>query len=151
MRKLSALGLAAAMTLASVGSALAVPVSGSLNVKLDHVKAVKLNGSPDPAKDAACADKYRDFIGIDVSAKYNIDKTTGIMDAKADVLGIVTDLHPLGIEGQYDFMSDGVPQALADKGISREILDMSEDLSQKAFILLASFDKDSNCIITGHN
>ena len=136
------------MGLAFANSALADHKVGTKTVTLTHVFGVKMTGSRDPSADAACKDKYGSYLGQKITSKYDINTKTLIMTASSNVFGTDVELHPLGLSTSYSFMSDGVPQALADKGVSRVIFSVKLNYSNPESDIMAGLNDTNNCVMS---
>lgn len=135
-------------SLGLTNTALAEHKTGTETVKLTQVYAVTMPGSRDPSMDGACKEKYGSYLGQTVTSKYDINTQTLIMFASSSVFGTPVELHPLGLSTSYSFMSDGVPQALADKGVSRVIFSIKLDYSQPESDVMADLSDTHNCVMS---
>ena len=91
------------------------PVTGKVQVTLDHVHAVQQNGSPAPQHDAACMKELSmptsKYVGMKVTSEYTVNTSSMMMSAKSMLpspmatqpLELTVDLSALGIEGVYAF------------------------------------------------
>ena len=78
-------------------------LKGTVKTKMASIKAIKKNGSPDPAMNKACHDKYHSWLGKVATTKYDINTTTKMMSASVMFEGQTYDLSALGIASSYSF------------------------------------------------
>ncbi len=140
--------LAGALTFGLAGAAQAETQEGSSSVTLDKIFAVEQTGSPAPAFDSFCRDAFGDRLGSEVTTDWQINPQTLIMIAQSELFGASVLLHPLGISGSYVFMSDGVPDSLAEIGVDRVIFHLSEDFDDPESDVLFDLDAAFNCLLS---
>lgn len=147
-RSTSALIATTLFSLGFANLALAEHKTGTEAVKLSQVFAVKMNGSRDPSMDGACKDKYGQYLGQTVTSKYDINTETLIMYATSNVFGATVDLHPMGLSTSYSFMSDGVPKAMADKGVMQVVFSLKLDFTHPENDIMADLNATHNCVMS---
>lgn len=104
MKKLlCAVSLAGLLT-AGVGFA-GPQISGDAHVDTDHVIAWHWNGVKWPQKINECVSKFGG-LRHHADVHYDIDPKTLMESAAAKVDGKTIDLYPMGMGGEYEFMSD---------------------------------------------
>ncbi|MEP7247061.1 MAG: hypothetical protein ABI885_25715, partial [Gammaproteobacteria bacterium] len=107
MRSRRFLYLTVVSGLLAANAGIAGAQKGTVTTKLLQANAYQDNGSPAPAKDAACTAKYKTFLGQQVMNAYDINVKTGMMTATATFKGVPTQLYPMGLSSSYGFISDG--------------------------------------------
>jgi len=137
-------GLAAALF---AGPAMADDHSGDVTLDLQSISAMNQTGQPDPSRDADCQSAYGDWIGQSVTTEYRIDPDTMMMSATSTVQGSEVDLYPLGIQGIYAFMSDGVPPALEEAHVFRVLFQISMGYDHPESRVMTTLDDTTNCLI----
>jgi hypothetical protein len=130
------------------GAAFAQDKEGTVTVKLTMAKGYQENGSPAPSKDAACAAKYKAYIGSPVTDTYKINPKTGIMSASANFQNVSTQLYPMGLSGSYSFISDGIPPELAKIGVTRIIFQISKQFTAPKNMIMFPLETGFNCVLT---
>jgi hypothetical protein len=130
------------------GAAFAQSKTGKVTVKLTVAQGFQENGSPAPAKDAACKTKYAAYIGAPVTDTYDINPTTGIMSASANFQNVDTKLYPMGLSGSYSFMSDGVPPELQKIGVMRIIFQISKTFTNPSNSIMFPLETGYNCVLS---
>jgi hypothetical protein len=134
------------------------PVTGKVTVKLEFVRAVKDNGSPDPAHDKACIDQLSQptskYVGMPVNTSYSIDPKTLIESATSTFpspnatkpIELSAKLSPLGVAGVYAFGAFK-PPALPDAYVLFQIgIDFKNPVS--TFLVLNPSSTGYNCSIS---
>ncbi len=137
-------GLAAALLAAP---AMADDHTGDVTLELQSISAVNETGQPDPSRDADCQSAYGDWIGQSVTTEYRIDPQSMMMSASSTVQGTPVDLFPLGIQGIYAFMSDGVPVALEEEHVFRVMFQISIGYDHPESRVMTMLDDTINCLI----
>lgn len=137
-------GLAAALLAAP---AMADDHTGDVTLELQSISAVNETGQPDPSRDADCQSAYGDWIGQSVTTEYRIDPQSMMMSASSTVQGTPVDLFPLGIQGIYAFMSDGVPAALEEEHVFRVMFQISIGYDHPESRVMTTLDDTINCLI----
>jgi hypothetical protein len=84
-------------------SAHAAILKGTVNTKMQTIKALQPNGSPEPSKDPACKSKYGNLIGKVATTTYEINTTTLMMTAVTVFEGQTHKLNALGLANSYSF------------------------------------------------
>lgn len=130
------------------GAAFAQSKTGKVTVKLTVAQGFQENGTPAPAKDAACKTKYAAYIGAPVTDTYDINPTTGIMSASANFQNVDTKLFPMGLSGSYSFMSDGVPPELQKIGVMRIIFQISKTFTNPSNSIMFPLETGYNCVLS---
>ncbi len=146
-RRLVSLTLALAGLLA-VDAGIAAAQKGTVATKLMQANAYQDNGSPAPAKDAACTAKYKTFLGQQVVNTYDINVKTLIMTASATFKGVPTQLYPMGLSSSYGFISDGIPPALQKIGLTRIIFQLDKQFGNPRNALMFPLETGFNCVLT---
>ena len=132
------------------GAALAEETEGTYENTLDVLYAVTQQGSPDPAGDGYCQETFGQHLGSTVSGTYKVDTTTFMMSATAVYEGSEAAMFPLGIQGRYAFMTDGVPEALQALHVNRILLNLSTDFETKESDILFTGNDSYNCMLSNH-
>jgi hypothetical protein len=130
------------------GAAFAQSKQGKVPVKLTTAKAYQENGSPAPSKNAACASKYKAYIGAPVIDTYDINPKTGIMTASANFQNVDTQLYPMGLSGSYSFISDGIPPELQKIGVMRIIFQISKTFTSPKNMIMFPLETGFNCALS---
>ncbi|HZP65582.1 MAG TPA: hypothetical protein VFB32_04680 [Rudaea sp.] len=148
-----------AFVLCSSGAIAAdAPVTGKVTVKLEFVRAVQDNGSPDPAHDKACTEQLSQptskYVGMPVTTSYSIDAKTLIESATSTFpspngtkpIQLSAKLSPLGVAGVYAFGAFK-PPALPDAYVLFQIgTDFKNPVS--TFLVLNPSSTGYNCSIS---
>lgn len=153
------------LTAGIAATCLALPVAaagdthtGNATVKLQYVRGVLQNGSPDPAHDAACKKQLSSpnsrFVGMQVQTQYSIDTQTLMMSARSTFpspqslqpLELNVDLNPLGIAGSYSFGAFR-PAALPDSYVFFSISTKFTGATS-TFLVLGTKGQTYNCMIS---
>ena len=121
--------------------------SGDVTLTYAHISALTETGQPDPARDSDCQADYGDWVGREVMTHYEINPQTLMMHASSTVDGTEVDLFPLGIQGIYAFMSDGVPPALEEENVFRVLFEISTEFEDAESRLMTTLDETTNCLI----
>jgi len=137
-------GLAAALF---AGPAMADDHTGDVTLELQSISAMNQTGQPDPSRDADCQANYGDWIGQSVTTEYRIDPQSMMMSASSTVQATAVDLFPLGIQGIYAFMSDGVPAALEEQHVFRVMFQISMGYDHPESRVMTTLDDTTNCLI----
>lgn len=137
-------GLAAALMAAP---AVADDHTGDVTLELQSISAMNETGQPDPSRDADCQSAYGDWIGQSVTTEYEINPESMMMSATSTVQGSEVDLFPLGIQGIYAFMSDGVPAALEEAHVIRVLFQISMGFDHPESRVMTTLDDTTNCLI----
>lgn len=138
----------AAMVLALMGGAAAAQDhEGDVTLTYSQVSALTQTGQPDPEHDAACQAAFGNWIGRSVETAYNINTRTLMMSAHSTIEGEDVALFPLGIQGLFVFMSDGVPPALGEQRVIRVLFQISMGFDHPESRLMTTLDDDTNCLI----
>ncbi len=118
---------------------------GKKNIGLTHIYAVQENGTRSPDNDQACHKQLRKYIGHQLVLTYNINKQTGLQKAKVSFEGREFALYPMGIMGEYGFMSDDS----SNKPILRVIATLTQSFSPlNGSVLFSAQGKGSyNCVL----
>jgi len=156
-----ALPLAAALCSQSAWADAATPagaITGKVTVTLSSVRAVKENGTPDPAHDKDCTEQLKKptskYVGMPVTTEYSIDPKTLIESATSSFpspvatqpLQLSVRLAPLGIASVYAFGAFR-PAALPDAYVLFQIgLDFKNAVS--SFLVLNPSSVGYNCSIS---
>jgi len=132
-------------------------ISGMYVDAIDRVAIYEANGSLLPGVDAAgCTHRYSFLKNSTVFSTVNYDVALQRGQAKSIVFGHEVTLHPAGVEGQYMFLSSGVPDYLKTLFIKRVILivdvhDGQTTGSSVAVMLPAPWtvkNKDRSCVLS---
>ena len=137
-------GLAAALMAAA---AVADDHTGDVTLELQSISAMNETGQPDPSRDADCQSAYGDWIGRSVTTEYEVNPVSMMMSATSTVQGSEVDLFPLGIQGIYAFMSDGVPAALEEAHVIRVLFQISMGFDHPESRVMTTLDDTTNCLI----
>ncbi|GLK51677.1 hypothetical protein GCM10017621_11850 [Maricaulis virginensis] len=129
------------------GPAMADDHTGDVTLELQSISAMNQTGQPDPSRDADCQSTYGDWIGQSVTTEYRIDPQSMMMSANSTVQGTAVDLFPLGIQGIYAFMSDGVPAALEEQHVFRVMFQISMGYDHPESRVMTTLDDTTNCLI----
>lgn len=149
MRTRRLLSLTLSMTgLLAANAGIAAAQKGTVATKLLQASAYQDNGSPAPAKDAACTAKYKTFLGQEVVNTYDINVKTLIMSASATFKGVPTQLYPMGLSSSYGFISDGIPPALQKIGLMRIIFQLDKQFANPRNMLMFPLETGYNCALT---
>jgi hypothetical protein len=146
-RRLSHLTLVLAGLLAA-NAGLAAAQKGTVATKLLQANGYQENGSPAPAKDAACTAKYKTFLGNEVNNTYDINVKTLIMTASSTFKGVPVQLYPMGLSGSYSFMSDGIPPVLQKIGLMRLIFSLDKQFANPKNMLMFPLETGYNCVLS---
>jgi hypothetical protein len=132
--------------------------SGKVSVKLNFVRAVQPNGSPDPAHDKDCTQQLSQptsrYVGMPVTTSYSIDPKTLIESATSNFpspnstkpIELSAKLAPLGIAGVYAFGAFR-PPALPESYVLFQVgLDFKNPVS--TFLVLNQSSVGYNCSIS---
>lgn len=128
------------------GAAIAQGKEGKDTVKLTTAKAYQENGSPAPSKDAACAAKYKTYIGASVTNTYNID--TKSQTASSNFQNVDTKLIPMGLSSSYSFISNGIPPELQKIGVMRIIFQISRTFTSPKNMVMFPLETGFNCALS---
>ena len=134
--------------LVAANPGIAAAQKGTVATKLLQANAYQENGSPAPAKDAACTAKYKTFLGQQVSNTYDINVKTGRMTASATFKGVPTQLFPMGLSSSYGFISDGIPPALQKIGLMRLIFKLDKQFGNPKNYLMFPLESGFNCVLS---
>jgi len=139
-------------------SASAAEQTGKVSVKLNFVRAVQPNGSPDPAHDKDCTQQLSQptskYVGLPVTTSYSIDPKTLIESATSNFpspnstkpVELSAKLAPLGIAGVYAFGAFR-PPALPEGYVLFQVgLDFKNPVS--TFLVLNQSSVGYNCSIS---
>lgn len=138
----------AAMALALMGgTAVAQNHQGDVTLVYAHISALTQTGQPDPDHDAACQAAFGNWIGQPVETVYDINTQTYMMSAHSTIEGNHVTLYPLGIQGLFAFMSDGVPPALEEQRVIRVLFQISMGFDHPESRLMTTLNDDTNCLI----
>ncbi len=140
-------GLTAASAIA-FGASAAMAEDGETVVELTVLYAMYPNASPAPRYDWLCEDLFGEYLGGEIATRWRINTSTLIMYAQSEYLGSTVGLHPLGIHGTYAFMSDGVPQPLADRDIHQITFNLNTQFEDPESDVMFVFGGPVNCILS---
>jgi hypothetical protein len=140
--------VSAGFVLSFSGLLFAEEKSGTETVELTYVFAVSNPGSRAPDKDAACKEKHGSRLGSKVISKYDINTTSLKMTAESNLFSVPVQLHPMGIQGVYAFMSDGVGAKLEQEGVERVIFSVSAEFDNPDSDIMMGLDENYNCILS---
>ena len=146
----SAVAVAALITLVQGSSAQADTVqhNGQVDLTLSTITALKLNGSPNPAKDADCHVRFESWIGQKVATSYKINTSTLIESATSVFQSKTYELHPLGLSNVYAF---GLFMATSPtQPIYAVLFSINTDFSNPTSKFVANLNPDTNCLISSN-
>ena len=113
---------------------------GQITVDVNEISAVMANGAPAGAREIQeCTKQYHTKLGSPFQVIYQIDPQTKEESATAQYEGDSTVLHPMGLSGDYGFISSGVS---APSDLERIIVHINDQFSGASFLLL--FDNKLN-------
>lgn len=143
---LSVLLLSSASSVALAAQPLQFDYMGKKIFGLTTIYAVQENATRSPENDKACHKQLRKYLGHQFVLTYNINKQTGLQKAKVRFNGREFTLHPMGIMGEYGFMSD---LKGSNKPILRVIATLTQSLSPlEGSVLFSAQGKGSfNCVL----
>ncbi|MTH96576.1 hypothetical protein [Roseibium sp. RKSG952] len=133
---------------ASPGQAREAIIEGFMEIPLVAILAAQPSGTPEPAKDSDCQDRFGPYSGKVVDVAFEIDMKKNVMIAKTNVDGSEADLHAVSIPGTYTFISQNLPKALQEAGFTQEIFSVRTDFSDEAFHLIGKLDDSTVCLLT---
>jgi len=123
--------------------------TGTDTVTLSHAFGLQETGALAPKMDAACKDKYGEYLGEKVTTEYKINPQTEIMSASSTFKSVPTQLFPMGISSGYYFMSDGIPKPLEDLGLMRIIFSVDKAFKNPTSKLMFPLGIEKyNCLLT---
>ena len=146
MKTLLTASASLAMLACATGAALAE--TGTSTVTLTEIHAVMNTGAPAPHYDGYCQARFGEYLGQEVTTSWAIDTSTLLMHADSELFGASVHLFPLGIQGIYAFMSDGVPEELKELQVDRVIFKISTQFEDPESDLLFVFGGPVNCVLS---
>lgn len=146
MKNMLSMG-ALSLALLCAPAALAAEDQGDVTLTLQMISALDQTGQPDPSHDAECRDQYGQWLSRTVDTRYTIDPQTLMMSATSTVQGSDVQLFPLGIQGLYVFMSDGVPDPLAAQNVTRVLFQISIGYDHPESRIMTTLTYTVNCLI----
>lgn len=138
---------ALSLALLCAPAALAAEEQGDVTLTLQKITALEQTGGPDPAHDEACQAEYGMWLGRTVETSYTIDPQTLMMSASSVIEGVDVHLFPLGIQGLYVFMSDGVPPELGEQNVIRVLFQISIGYDHPESRIMTTLNETVNCLI----
>lgn len=120
---------------------------GDVTLTLKTAKGLQRNGSPDPDKDQACADKFQNVLGQKVQTPYTLNTQTNMMSARSTLMGKAYPLYPLGIAGQYSFgqYMQPVPGPMPIYGV---LFSLDTQFASPVSSLILQLSNETNCLIS---
>jgi hypothetical protein len=122
--------------------------TGTSTVTLTEAHAVMNTGAPAPAYDSYCRARFGEYLGQDITTSWSIDTSTLLMHADSEVFGSSVHLFPLGIQGIYAFMSDGVPEALQELHVDRILFKLDSEMEDPESDVMFVFGGPVNCVLS---
>lgn len=121
--------------------------TGEVTLTLKTAKGLQRNGSPEPSKDQACADTFKNVLGQKVQTSYSINPQTGMMSAKSTLMGKTYSLFPLGIAGQFAFgqYMTPVPGSLPLYAV---LFSLDTQFSKPVSSVLLQLSNETNCLLS---
>ncbi len=137
MKKIILLSLSSLMFFTTTSLA-ATPIGqeDSVALTLKNVKAFHENASPAPKYNKECRILYHKYFGKTIRVHYSVDPKSLQESANAKVAHTDVRLFPMGLSGQYAFLSDGVPSNLQQKHLINLYFSVSTNWSRSKTALL---------------
>ncbi|WP_156823357.1 hypothetical protein [Woodsholea maritima] len=149
--RIPALAGALALGVSALALAAVEEHNASVDLALHSIHAVTPEGSMDPAHDGQCEERYHAMLGEAVHTTYSINPDTSIMSAEVTFEEEHAELHPLGIEGTYSFMSDGVPHGWEEHGIFQAMFEIDTHYEHAQSNFLAHLNDEANCVLSSQD
>jgi hypothetical protein len=139
--------VALSLALLCAPATLAADEQGDVTLMLTRISALDQTGQPAPASNEACQAEFGMWLGQTVTSNYTINPDTMMMSAVSTISDVDVRLFPLGIQGIYAFMSDGVPPPLAEQRIIRVLFQISIGYDHPESRIMTSLNDTVNCLI----
>jgi hypothetical protein len=131
----------------SAATVSAAIIKGTAHTKMATIRATKQNGSPDPARNAACRSKFSGLIGKVATTSYTIDTKTLMMSANTKFETESYALSALGLAGSYSFGKFFNPSQ-PPRNLYAVLFSLNLQGKNPVNTFVYDLDKETNCVVS---